>query len=323
MNNQRASVIIPLYNDATSISACIEALLVQNANQQFEIIVVDDGSTDNSAELVANYPVRLFKQQNAGPAAARNVGGYNAKTDILIFLDADCIAAPNWLDSILKAFENLNTDVVTGAIVPATQHMMARLIQLEIEERYCKLANSSRVDFFASVAFAIRRERFIAVGGFREDFRYNEDVELAYRLNASGTQMVFLDTPRVAHFHPEGWKNYFMMKFWRGVWRMRLYRLFPQKAVSDSWTPQTLKLQTVSGLGVVMTTIATPFYPPAGWLVLILLAIISVSGAGFILTAWKKDGALTTFHSIPFLVVRAISLGFAVAWHFATFRYNH
>lgn len=313
-------MIVPLYNDAASIGPCLEALLAQTCAANCEIIVVDDGSTDTGPVRASSFPVRLIRQLNAGPAAARNAGARAAEGAVLIFLDADCIAPRDWAERMLLQFENLQVGAVTGAITPAEPHLMAKLIQLEIDERYDKLGKSAAVDFFASVAVAIRRKLFHDVGGFREDFRYNEDVELAYRLNALSTKIVFLAEPRVAHYHPAGWRNYFWMKFWRGVWRMRLYKLFPKKAVTDSWTPQTLKFQTVAALAAFPVLITMLLYPPLGWLVLGLVLAILLSGSGFVRSAQRRGGVVLAAWSAGFLLVRAAALGSSVAWHVFTQR---
>ena len=311
---------MPLYNDAASIESCLEALLAQTCAADLEIIVVDDGSTDAGPARASSYPIRLIRQRNAGPAAARNAGARAAKGAILIFLDADCIAPRDWAVRVLLQFEDAQVGAVTGAITPAEPHIMAKLIQLEIDERYAKLEKSLAVDFFASVAVAIRSELFHAVGGFREDFRYNEDVELAYRLNALSTKIIFVAEPRVAHFHPTGWRNYFWMKFWRGVWRMRLYRLFPKKAVSDSWTPQTLKFQTLAALATFPVMIAALFYPSLGFLAIGLVLAILLSGSQFVKSAQGRGGAVLAVWSTGFLLVRAVALASSVAWHVFTQR---
>lgn len=320
MNAKRASIIVPLYNDAASISACLDALFAQTCASACEIIVVDDGSTDDGPSRATAFPVRLIRQQNAGPAAARNVGARVAEGEILVFLDADCIAPTEWVERMLIHFANEQIGAVTGAIRSAEPHLMARLIQMEIDERYLKLAQSSTIDFFASVAVAIRRELFSHVGGFREDFRYNEDVELAYRLNAQAAKIVFFGDLRVAHYHPAGWKNYFWMKFWRGVWRMRLYKIFPQKAVSDSWTPQTLKFQTMAALAAFPALFLIPFYPSVGWVPVGLTLAILLSGSGFLTGALRSGGPLFVGYGSLFLLVRATALGAAVAWHTLTLR---
>src|SRR5262249_32228346 len=92
-------------NGAARINKCLDALLPQAEAKRAEILVVDDGSTDSTADVVSHYPgVRLLKQANAGPAAARNRGALKAEGATLLFIDDDCIPEPDWLNTMLGPF---------------------------------------------------------------------------------------------------------------------------------------------------------------------------------------------------------------------------
>ena len=91
------SVIIPVYNGEGTIAECLEALASQDMpRREFEVIVVDDGSTDGTAAIVKQFDVKYIHQENTGPATARNVGVKNAQGKIVVFTDADCVPEPNW-----------------------------------------------------------------------------------------------------------------------------------------------------------------------------------------------------------------------------------
>lgn len=101
------SVVIPLYNKELHIKRTIDSILAQKV-QDFEIIVIDDGSTDKSAEVVKNFTdtrIRLIQQENAGVSAARNKGIENSKADIIAFLDADDEWTPSFLETVLRLRE--------------------------------------------------------------------------------------------------------------------------------------------------------------------------------------------------------------------------
>src|SRR5207249_6282517 len=98
------SVIIPAYNAAGTIGACVESVLAERTRERYEILVVDDGSTDGTGEIAARYPrVRVLRQSNAGASAARNLAAREARGWILCFIDADCVATPGWLDALAGA----------------------------------------------------------------------------------------------------------------------------------------------------------------------------------------------------------------------------
>ena len=89
----KASVIVPIFNGGKTIKDCLGSLVSQSFNESFEIIVVDDGSTDNTVEIVEQFSgVKIVQQQNAGPAAARNNGARNASGEIVAFIDAEILA---------------------------------------------------------------------------------------------------------------------------------------------------------------------------------------------------------------------------------------
>jgi glycosyltransferase involved in cell wall biosynthesis len=314
-NTPRVTVVVPYYNDAPTIGPCIEALLRQTLRASMEVIVVDDGSTDDGPTQIARFPVNLVSKPNGGPASARNAGAAHAHGEFIIFLDADCIASPDWAESLLSAFSDREVVAVMGAIRSTSSESLPRLVQLEIEERYQRLGRTRYVDFFASAVVAFRRRFFLDIGGFRADLRYNEDVELAYRIHRSGAKIVFHAAQPVAHLHQNTWRSYFWTKFWRGVWRMRVYRLYPRQALSDSWTPQSLKIQIVLAALLPLVLLAVALRGDGYWVAAVLLGASLWSARSFLGTAWRAGGAALAGRALPFLWVRAWALGSAVVWN--------
>ncbi|OQY52235.1 MAG: hypothetical protein B6247_17630 [Candidatus Parabeggiatoa sp. nov. 2] len=182
------SIIIPTYNGAKRIGKCLEALAQQDYQNDYEILVVDDGSKDNTAALIEEkYPqVKLMRQENAGPAAARNNGAQHASGDIILFTDDDCIPVTDWL---------LQTAVVAvkGAYLTKQPQLIARFVQLEYEDKYRLLEKESYIDFIDTYSAAFRQEVFIKYGGYDSSFPVAcaEDVELSYRMSYAGEKMVF------------------------------------------------------------------------------------------------------------------------------------
>src|ERR1700758_5194533 len=110
-----ASIIIPTFNGAAHIGNCLDALIKQAERQGTEILVVNDGSTDNTVEVVSRYRgVRLITQSNAGPAAARNRGALEAKGSIVLFTDDDCVPMADWQSAMLEPFADANVVGVKG-----------------------------------------------------------------------------------------------------------------------------------------------------------------------------------------------------------------
>ncbi len=242
------SVIIPAFNAATSICACLDALSAQKTDREFEVIVVDDASTDDLSFITTKYAdnlrLKLLRLQiNSGPGAARNAGAAEAAGNILVFTDADCVPAPDWLEKILASMVDPDVTGVKGVYQTFQNDLWARLAQLEFEERYEKLASHGEIDFIDTYSGAYRKSAFMAAGGFNPELRQNEDVDLAFRIKETGARFLFAPEAKVAHTHREGWLAYASLKYWRGYWRMRIYRQHLQKAGNDTYTPWTLKVQ--------------------------------------------------------------------------------
>ncbi len=260
-----ASVIIPAYNSASTIGECVDALKAQDfSKKEFEIIVVDDGSTDGTAGVAEKAGAKVFAQQNAGPARARNLGAKNAKGRILLFTDADCIARKNWLSQMLRPFEDREVVGMQGAYKTMQQSLVARFAQLEIEERYERMAqHADRLDWIGSYSAAYRREDFFAAGGFDESFpkASGEDPELSYKLAKMGKKLVFNPKAIVYHTHPDTIFKYFKTKFYRAYYRISLYSKHADKIVNDSYTPSSIKLQIIGGyFGTLMVGLVPALY---------------------------------------------------------------
>lgn len=251
---RRCSVIIPVYNGAAVITRCLDALIGQTVPaSQFEVIVVDDGSTDQTAAQVERWAaehrsmlVRLARQDHAGPAAARNRGAALAATPLLLFTDADCRPMPNWIAALLAGFDRPERpDGLMGTYRSEQRTLAARFAQMEFEDRYRLMRHKPELDLVATYSAAFRRDVFVQTGGFDPGFpeANNEDVEFSYRLSEQGYRMYFVPDAQVIHPHAPSWLGYARTKMGRGYWRMLVYRRYPSKALKDTYTPQVLKLQ--------------------------------------------------------------------------------
>jgi glycosyltransferase involved in cell wall biosynthesis len=186
----RFSVVIPTYNRAALLGAALDSIFAQRFTE-WEIIVVDDGSDDDTAEVVASYgiKVRLLRQQNRGPGTARNNGAAAASGDYLIFLDSDDVLFP-WS---MQKYDEVIANQGAPAFVAGKPYRFSQTTQLSPVGD--ELLTARRFgDYFASgdewrwwgaSSFVVRREAFRAVGGFTDAWLNCEDVDLAMRLGVS------------------------------------------------------------------------------------------------------------------------------------------
>jgi glycosyltransferase involved in cell wall biosynthesis len=286
------SIIIPTFNGGKRIGACLKSLLAQTVQRAAEIIVVDDGSTDDTAAAVARFSdVRLITQQNAGPAAARNHGAREASGAIIIFTDDDCEPAPGWLDAMVEPFADPEIVGVQGCYRTHQRALSARFVQLECEERYRIMRHSAYIDFIGSYSAGYRREYFLAMKGFDSAFPVAcaEDAELAYRMAEQGWKMKFAPEAVIYHQHPDSFAVYFKKKFKFAFWRVLAVRKNPRRGVKDTYTPQLMKLQLLFWPALLGGLIADVCFRNSMHFGLIALLAFLVTTAPFFFNAMIKD----------------------------------
>jgi glycosyltransferase involved in cell wall biosynthesis len=287
-----ASIIIPIFNGAARIGYCLDSLMKQVADRKIEILVVDDGSTDNTADVVRGYSsVRLISQANAGPASARNRGALEAQGDILLFTDDDCVPTPDWLEAMLEPFQDIEVVGAKGVYRTHQRSLAARFVQIEYEDKYRLMANLPSIDFIDTYSAAFRRDRFLEMTGYDTSFPVAcaEDIELSYRMSARGWKMVFAPKAIVYHTHPSTLSSYLKKKYKFAFWRVLAVRKNPSKGVKDSHTPQMMKLQLLFAPALLLGVVIDLAMRPAVSVSAIVLVAFFVSTLPFALRAVRKD----------------------------------
>jgi len=318
------SVIVPAYNAETTLGDCLAALQEQSLSRdRYEIIVVDDGSTDRTAQVARRYDARLIRQPNAGPAAARNQGAQAARGEILLFTDADCEPAPGWIERMLAPFHDPEVAGAKGAYRTRQRELAARFVQLEYEDKYARMSHQDCIDFVDTYSAAYRRDVFLANGGFDALFPTAsvEDQEFSFRLARKGYRLVFVPQAIVYHRHDTTPGEYWQRKFGIGYWKALLLRWHPERAMRDSHTPQVLKVQIglVGLLG--LSLLLAPFWEPARWAALSAGALFALTAVPFVVWVARRNPVVAA--AAPFLLVwRALALGAGLVAGFLRFSYR-
>jgi len=221
--DEAVSLVIPGRNCASTIGQCLEAVapMLETTPLQ-EIIFVDDASTDETADIVADYPVTYTVGNGRGPGAARNIGWKAARNPLIWFVDSDCVAEPDALTLLLPHLDTPTVAGVGGSYgIMTSDSLLACLIHEEIIERH--LAMPRRVNFLATFNVVYRRSVLEEVGGFDERFLKGQDAELAWRINEAGYELAFEVNSRVKHFHAVAWPDYLRTQRQQGYWRVWLH----------------------------------------------------------------------------------------------------
>jgi glycosyltransferase involved in cell wall biosynthesis len=200
-----ASVVIPVKDSENTIRSCINSVLGQ-VYPGFEVIVVDNGSTDGTPEQVSSFPgVRLEFQNKPGSYAARNKGISVAKGDIIAFTDADCVADGLWLRNLVERFVDHRIGLVGGRIEPhvgtgfwASQARLAGVLENTLQE-YAE--GNWRGQSLFTANLAVGKKAVLDIGGFDESFMSGGDTDLCWRIRSAGWVLDYAENAVVYHKH--------------------------------------------------------------------------------------------------------------------------
>jgi cellulose synthase/poly-beta-1,6-N-acetylglucosamine synthase-like glycosyltransferase len=300
-----------------SIEDCLRSILEQTLPKyEYEVIVVDDGSSDNTTKIVKKYPVILIKQDNKGPASARNHGAKIAQAPILIFTDGDCELDKNFLIEMLEPFKSDEIIGVQGRYKTKQKGLTPRFCQIEIEERYDIYKNSKSISMIGTYAAAYRKDIFIMMGMFDTRFPIasGEDAALSLKMVKNGHKLIFQDKAICYHRHPESFKHYYKQKYGRAYWRNLLYKMNPEKMVKDNYTPQLLKLQVLVSLFFYCMIVVSFFAfllncysDKFGYLLLAIFLLSFITTIPFFLKSIKLDKVIFLFIPI-YSILRSFAL---------------
>lgn len=308
------SVVIPAYNAGKHLGFCLNALNQQTIDSKlYELIVVSDGSTDDTVSIAESYGAKVFCIDHQGPAAARNFGALKAYGEIIVFTDADCIPEKRWIENMVEPFQDPTVSGVMGRYKTHQKHLTARFAQAEFEDRYQRMRNKRQLDLVATYSAAYRKNIFIDSGGFDTSFTRadNEDVEFSYRLARGGHILRFSPHAVVYHHHPESIRQYFKQKLSRAAWRVVVYSFHPEKAIKDSYTPASLKIQIILIWFVITSFLIIPFIPGTLILAIMLPVIFILSCLTFIANIWHHN-SLIALISPFFLGIRSLAFSLGI-----------
>ncbi|NJR70867.1 MAG: glycosyltransferase [Synechococcales cyanobacterium CRU_2_2] len=219
------SIVIPTYNRPERLAACLGAIAqLDYPGDRFEVIVVDDGSQLDLKPAVAPFQpalqLSLIQQPNSGPAAARNRGVQAAQGEWIAFTDDDCMPLPSWLSAFAQAVppvsENgadLSPMLGGKTLNDLTENLYSTASQQLIDYLYEYYNQASKtIQFFASNNIAMRRDRFLEIGGFDVSFPLAaaEDREFCDRWLQHDLTMHYVPTAQIRHAH-----DLSLTSFWR------------------------------------------------------------------------------------------------------------
>ncbi len=288
-NNPAISVIIPVYNGEKTIAECISAVFNSTFND-FEIIVVNDGSTDNTLDILRRFPIRIYSQDNQGPASARNLGADKAKSDILFFLDADVILEPSSLLIAIEAFKDPQVNIVNGIYhkTPANPSFITEYKALF--EYYCFTVEEKSDEYkvFLGRCAGIRKSAFEKVNGYDTKYTFAsvEQEELGFRLSKFFNLKL---EPGIQgkHYFPY-WGKLIKMYFLRTADWIELF--YQKKEFDTAITTKCMCISNLNGAIYVGSLFLTLYYPPFIFISKIFLAVFFYGYYKMLFFMYKEKG---------------------------------
>lgn len=271
------SVIVAAFNDRENLLRCLESLREQTQPvDQREVIVVDDGSTDGASEVVCErFPeVRLLRQENAGPDAARNAGVRAARGEILAFIDSDCTAPPGWLEALQHSLAIGDCSIVGGRILHPGP-FLARIIGVSDFGEFLD-DRPKTVKTIPTCNMAIRSKIMIRYL-FEARWRMLGDVFFSHTLAQCGERLGYDPTVWLYH-HPKSRFAYFCRRSFRyGEGFVRTRRAMPLLSHSQ-WVRAGVPGILAISLGRVVLDWARllGFHRSAGFSIILLPAAAAV-----------------------------------------------
>jgi len=202
------SIIAPTYERPASLAQLLHSItLMDYPSERFEVIVIDDGGSAPLEELVSmfrdHFQVRLLRQGNLGPAAARNHAAREAGGRYLAFTDDDCRPGADWLREFRQALQQAPAAVCGGRTTNLyTGNLPAQATQLLMDYLYENYNPTHTAGaFFPTNNMSVPRDEFLALGGFDEQLRFGEDREFCYRWQSRGGLFVYAPQAVVQHGH--------------------------------------------------------------------------------------------------------------------------
>ena len=232
MSGPTISVVVCNYNGGETLRETLDSL-VKLDYPNYEVVYVDDGSTDNSLEIAKDFEksIKIIAQANAGLSVARNVGWQASSGEIVAYIDSDAFADPDWLRFLVLSLESGDYAGVGGPnLTPESDGIVAQFIALCPGNPTYVLRDNVHADHIAGVNMAFRREALEAINGFDPvHCKAGDDVDVCWRLEDIGLRLAFSPTAIVWHHRRPSLSRYLKQQYGYGEAENQLERKHPER----------------------------------------------------------------------------------------------
>lgn len=266
------SIIIPVKNGEKFIKRCLESILLCDYPREcYEIIVVDNVSSDNTIVVAQEKGALVFISSKSTISGLRNIGVSKAKGDIVAFVDSDCVVHLSWLKTAAGILDN--DKIIACGSFPIVEDK-ASWVQKTWEFNYTTVEKEKKVDYLATMNLFVKKEYFLKVNGFDELLFTNEDADLCYRLKQYGNIVSNKDI-KVTHLgEPKTLKDFFLRELWLG--QNNYSSILRRRIVLSEMPSLIMPLYVLSMIGISLYSIVNnrPLISIIGLILFIFPAIL-------------------------------------------------
>jgi glycosyltransferase involved in cell wall biosynthesis len=315
----RISVIIPVHNGESVIDSCLSGVFASDYDN-FEVVIADDQSTDGTLAKAGAFKCDIVElASNQGPGAARNAGVERASGDILFFLDADILIGPATLSEIARLFSTRpDVSAMFGSYQKDTVPSNFCSVYKNLIHHYTHQISREHAETFCGGFGAIRRSVFSAVGGFDERHRYLEDIELGYRLRASGYKIILKKELQFTHCKQYSFIGLVKSDlFGRAIPWTRL--MLEKKTFNNDLNTRVSNILSLPvAFAILLSLPAAYFFPPSAPLLLVLPATFVLLNSGFLSFTLRERGPIFAARAAGMSWLSYLYSGFGLAAGLAT-----
>jgi len=223
MKNPKISVVIPVYNGERTLRQCLGSVLNQ-AYKNYEVIVVDNNSTDKTHEILEHYqslskiPFTVVFEKHKSRGAARNAGEKIAEGKIILMTDADCLVPENWIEKMIKPIVNGECDGVQGSEEPVINNFWGEQCRRCILKRVLEFDDRKVIGRIDTNNFAIATNSLRQIGFSSRKYYSGNDTELSIRFQKNNLHLKFSKEIKVKHFHVSSFNGIVEKYFYRAFW---------------------------------------------------------------------------------------------------------
>jgi glycosyltransferase involved in cell wall biosynthesis len=322
--NSGVSFVVPVLNGRRTLRASLAGILAQRDGRPFEVIAVDDGSTDGSRRLLEEWQtagvLTLLHGGGQGAAAAINAGFRAAVHPILCQVDQDVILQSGWLRELLPVFDDPDVAAAQGHYMTKEgAGLWARAMGRDLEHRYSQI-DGDDVDHVCTGNSAYRASAIRQVGLLDERLGYGYDNDLSYRLVARGYRLAFRRRAISVPVWREGFIPYLRQQFGVGYGRLDVVARHPRKALGDDVSGvvmmahgpvMLLAIAALTASGV-LAAVGLPWRVASGG-GLLLVALLAIERACAGLVAWRRSGDPAALTFVVAHLARDVAWAHAIA----------